>query len=79
MLEELIFVCCFKNDKCVIYISLPEGRGCGAVSRALVSKCSMYILAIMGLSGDPLLHLLFAHNIALEKQSRYFSSRTPTA
>ena len=28
--------------------------GCGAVSRALVSKCSMYILAIMGLSGDPI-------------------------
>ena len=28
--------------------------GCGAVSRALVSKCSIYILATMGLSGDPI-------------------------
>ena len=27
---------------------------CGAVSRALVSKCSIYTLATMGLSGDPI-------------------------
>ena len=54
MLEELFFVCCLQNDKVSSTNLFQRLGGCGAVSRALVSKCSMYILATMGLSGDPI-------------------------
>ena len=51
VMEKLIFVLLFLNDKSVINISFHRLGGCGAVSKASFSTLSMKILAIIGLSG----------------------------
>ena len=54
VLKEALFVGFLVDDKGVIYIPAPEPRGWGAVLRAFCSKYSMYKLATMGLTGEPM-------------------------
>ena len=54
VLKETLFICFLVDDKGVIYIPVPEPRGWGAVLRAFCSKYSMYKLATMGLTGEPM-------------------------
>ena len=55
VLKEALFVGFLVDDKGVIYIPAPElGGGWGAVLRAFCSKYSMYKLATMGLTGEPM-------------------------
>ena len=54
VLEEALFVGFLVDDKGVIHIPAPELGGLGAVLRAFCSKYSMYRLAIMGLTGEPM-------------------------
>ena len=54
MLEEALFISFLVDDKGVIHIPAPELRGLGAVLRAFCSKYSMYKLATMGLTGEPM-------------------------
>ena len=54
MVDKLIFILLFLNDKSVINITFSQTWGCGAVSRASFSKFSMKMLATMGLSGLPI-------------------------
>ena len=54
VLKEALFVSFLVDDKGVIYIPAPECRGKGAVLRAFCSKYSMYELATMGLTGEPM-------------------------
>ena len=54
MLKEALFVGLLVDDNGVIYIPVPEPGGCGAVLRAFCSKYSMYKLATMGLTGEPM-------------------------
>ena len=42
------------DDKCVIHIPAQEPGGCGAVLRAFCSKYSIYKLATIGLTGEPI-------------------------
>ena len=42
------------NDKCVIQKPKPKPGGLEAELRASLSKCSMYRLATIGLTGDPM-------------------------
>ena len=52
VLEKALFVGFLVDDKGVIYIPAPELRG--VVLRAFCSKYSMYKLATMGLTGEPM-------------------------
>ena len=55
VLKKALFVGFLVDDKCVIYIPAPElGGGVMAVLRAFCSKYSMYKLATMGLTGEPM-------------------------
>ena len=54
VLKEALFVGFLVDDKCVIYIPAPEPGGWGAVLRAFCSKYSMYRLATMGLTAEPM-------------------------
>ena len=54
VIEEALFGDFLVDDKGVIYIPAPELRGWGAVLRAFCSKYSIYGLATMGLTGEPL-------------------------
>ena len=54
VLKEALFIDFFVDDKGVIYISAPELGGWGAVLRAFCSKYSMYRLATMELTGEPM-------------------------
>ena len=54
VLKEALFVSFLVDDKGIIYIPAPELRGWGAVLRAFCSKYSMYKLATMGLTGEPM-------------------------
>ena len=54
VLEEALFISFLVDAKGVIYIPAPEPRGVGAVLRTFCSKCSMYKLATMGLTGEPM-------------------------
>ena len=54
VLKEALFVGFLVDDKGVIYIPAPEPGGWGAVLRAFCSKYSMYRLATMGLTGEPM-------------------------
>ena len=54
VLKEALFISFLVDDKGVIYIPAPELRGVGAVLRAFCSKYSMYKLATMGLTGEPM-------------------------
>ena len=54
VLKKALFVGFLVYDKGVIYIPAPELRGWGAVLRAFCSKYSMYRLATMGLTGEPM-------------------------
>ena len=54
VLKEALFVGFLVDDKGVIYIPAPELGGVGAVLRAFCSKYSMYRLATMGLTGEPM-------------------------
>ena len=56
VLEEALFISFLVDDKGVIYIPAPELGGWvgGAVLRAFCSKYSMYKLATMGLTGEPM-------------------------
>ena len=54
VLKEALFVGFLVDDKGVIYIPVPEPGGWGAVLRAFCSKYSMYRLATMGLTGEPM-------------------------
>ena len=54
VLKKALFVGFLVDDKGVIYIPAPELRGVGAVLRAFCSKYSMYKLATMGLTGEPM-------------------------
>ena len=54
VLKEALFVGFLVDDKGVIYIPAPELRGVEAVLRAFCSKYSMYKLATMGLTGEPM-------------------------
>ena len=42
------------DDICVIHIPNPHSRGCVAVFRAFCSKYSIYRLATVGLTGEPI-------------------------
>ena len=53
MLKEALFVGFLVDDKGVIHIPVPE-PGVGAVLRAFCSKCSMYRLATIRLTGEPM-------------------------
>ena len=54
VLEEALFISFLVDDKGVIHIPAPELWGVGAVLRAFCSKYSMYKLATMGLTGEPM-------------------------
>ena len=54
VLKEALFVGLLVDDKGVIHIPAPELGGWGAVLRAFCSKYSMYKLATMGLTGEPM-------------------------
>ena len=54
VLKEALFIDLLVDDKGVIYIPAPELGGVGAVLRAFCSKYSMYRLATMGLTGEPM-------------------------
>ena len=55
VLKEALFIGFLVDDKGVIYIPAPElGEGWGSVLRAFCSKYSMYKLATMGLTGEPM-------------------------
>ena len=54
VLKEAFFISFLVDDKGVIYIPVPEPGGWGAVLRAFCSKYSMYRLATMGLTGEPM-------------------------
>ena len=54
VLKEALFVGFLVDGKGVIYIPAPEPRGVGAVLRAFCSKYSMYKLATMGLTREPM-------------------------
>ena len=54
VLKEAMFVSFLVDDKGVIHIPAPEPGGGGAVLRAFCSKYSMYKLATMGLTGEPM-------------------------
>ena len=56
VLKEALFIGFLVDDKGVIYIPVPEpgGGGWGAVPRTFCSKYSMYRLAAMGLTGEPM-------------------------
>ena len=54
VLKEALFISFLVDDKGVIYIPAPEPGGWGAVLRAFCSKYSMYRLATMGLTGEPM-------------------------
>ena len=54
VLEEALFISFLVDDKGVIHIPAPERRGVGAVLRAFCSRYSMYKLATMGLTGEPM-------------------------
>ena len=54
VLKETLFIGFLVDDKGVIYIPAPEPGGWGAVLRAFCSKYSMYKLATIGLTGEPM-------------------------
>ena len=54
VLKEALFIGFLVGDKGVIHIPAPESGGWGAVPRAFCSKYSMYKLATMGLTGEPM-------------------------
>ena len=54
VLQETLFIDFLVDDKGVIHIPAPELGGLGAVLRAFCSKYSMYKLATMGLTGEPM-------------------------
>ena len=55
VLKEALFIDFLVDDKGVIYIPAPEPGGwVGAVLRAFCSKYSMYRLATMGLTEEPM-------------------------
>ena len=55
MLKEALFIGFLVDDKGVIHIPAPEPGGWwGAVLRVFCSKYSMYKLATMGLTGEPM-------------------------
>ena len=54
VLQEALFIDFLMDDKGVIHIPAPELGGWGAVLRAFCSKYSMYKLATMGLTGEPM-------------------------
>ena len=54
VLKEALFVSFLVDDKGVIYILAPELGGWQAVLRAFCSKYSMYKLATIGLTGEPM-------------------------
>ena len=54
VLKEALFVDLLVDHKGVIHIPAPEPRGRGAVLRAFCSKYSMYKLATMELTGEPM-------------------------
>ena len=54
VLKEALFIGFLVDDKGVIYIPAPEPGGWGAVLRAFCSKYSMYRLATMGLTCEPM-------------------------
>ena len=54
VLKEALFVSFLVDDKGVIHIPATEPGGGGAVLRAFCSKYSMYRLATMGLTGEPM-------------------------
>ena len=54
VLKEALFIGFLVDDKGVIYIPAPEPGGWGAVLRDFCSKYSMYRLATLGLTGQPM-------------------------
>ena len=54
VLKEAMFVGLLVDDKGVIYIPVPEPRGCGVVLRTFCSKYSMYKLATIGTDREPM-------------------------
>ena len=54
VLEEALFISFLVDDKGVIDIPAPELGGMGEVLRAFCSTYSMYKLATMGLTGEPM-------------------------
>ena len=54
VLKEALFVGFLVDDKGVIHKPVPEPGGLGAVLRAFCSKYSMYRLATIGLTGEPM-------------------------
>ena len=69
VVEEFFFVGCFyDNQRCHQQIFPTDLGVYGAELRALVSKSSMKMLAIMGLMITPLLLPLFVHKISLENK-----------
>ena len=54
VLQETLFIGFLVDNKGVIHIPVPELGGWGAVLRAFCSKYSMYKLATMGLTEEPM-------------------------
>ena len=54
VLQELISLVLFQNDKGVTHKHFPPSGGFTAVVRALSSKTSIYQLVTIGLTGDPI-------------------------
>ena len=52
--KEALFVGFLVDDKSVIHIPVPEPVGWGADLKAFCSKYSMYRLATMGLTREPM-------------------------
>ena len=60
--SSILFKCWKNSSLCAVFWMTKVSStylfqrlgGCGAVSRALVSKCSIYMFATMRLSGDPM-------------------------
>ena len=54
MIQEKLLVGLLLNDPSVIHKPIPIPGGCKADLSASPSKCSMYRLATMGLTSDPI-------------------------
>ena len=53
MFQKVLFMFFLLDDKGVIHMSQPKSGG-GGCSEAVPSKCSMYRLATIGLTRDPM-------------------------
>ena len=77
MIQKCLFVGLLLDDPCVIHKPKPYLEGLTADLKAFLSECSMYRLATIGLTGEPIATPSPAHRIYFEKKSKYYADRTP--